>query len=389
MSEGHRNKSWELNPKHVFILSSSGKPVFTRNGDEQEQVTTFGLLQAIASIVQDSGDELLSISAGNRKIVYFMRGSLYFVSISSTGEVDAALYNQLEFIHSQILMILTSKIHSVLIQNPAKDIRELLGLDSMRLLQTSCKHEGTSQYITFNAIPGFVCTTDLREELTVHLKNCIGLSGAVLGMVLYGDALLSYSTNANLDLELPTSDVLLLSSFVGSFKSLRSHDQSWVPICLPNYNSNAYLQAYICNIKLRSSIMQSAKQMSVSLVLIATSAESEVFESLHMGRQGFEESILQQDIPQRLLIAVESQLAYLSTYALPVYCIHFLYIARPQLGDSSNIVTGSHSMSDSIRQRMGVKSRQQSSLTPSQPQPAQCHCFMLEGSITAQTELNR
>ena len=80
--------SWEYLPKHIFILSSSGKPIFSKHGDEQEFVTTFGLLQAIFSLVQDAGDSLKCLKAGNRKIVYFIRNSLYFVSISSTGEPD-------------------------------------------------------------------------------------------------------------------------------------------------------------------------------------------------------------------------------------------------------------------------------------------------------------
>ncbi len=46
---------WERKvKKHIFILSSSGKPIFTRYGDEQEMVTTFGLLQAVVSIVEVS-----------------------------------------------------------------------------------------------------------------------------------------------------------------------------------------------------------------------------------------------------------------------------------------------------------------------------------------------
>jgi len=55
------SKSWELLPKHIFILSSSGKPIFSRNGDEQEIVTTFGLLQAVFSLVQHAGETMKSI----------------------------------------------------------------------------------------------------------------------------------------------------------------------------------------------------------------------------------------------------------------------------------------------------------------------------------------
>ena len=350
-------------------------------------VTTFGLLQAIASIVQDSGDEISSIQAGNRRILYFMRGSLYFVSICSTGEPEAVLYKQLEFMHNQILFILTSRIHDVLRINPAKDIRELLGYDSMKLMHETCKNDVTPACIAFTAVNGFVCAPDLRDDITSHLKSCVTNSGAALGIILYGDMLVSYSTNnATLDLELSTEDVLLLSHFVGHSRSLQSQDQNWIPLCLPAFNSQAYLQAYTCNItfKIPSCVDSDAtKHYSVSLILIATSADPQVFAELHEGRQMLEQEVLRTDIPQRLLIAVESQQAYLSTYAMPHACVHFMYIYRPPLAASAPAKTAS----------LKTKQRNQKAThlpDPTQPPPAQCHCLCLEGQhITSQTEADR
>jgi hypothetical protein len=84
-----------------------------RQGDEQELVTVFGLLQAVASIVEDSGDNLRCIRAGKTRILYMIRHSLYFVAVSSK-ESEAALLVQLQFLYSQILFILTAKvIHSI------------------------------------------------------------------------------------------------------------------------------------------------------------------------------------------------------------------------------------------------------------------------------------
>jgi hypothetical protein len=36
-------------------------------------VTTFGLLQALVSIVQDSGDQIHCIRAGSKRIVYLLK----------------------------------------------------------------------------------------------------------------------------------------------------------------------------------------------------------------------------------------------------------------------------------------------------------------------------
>jgi hypothetical protein len=90
-------------------------------------VTIFGLLQALVSIVQDSGDQIHSIKAGPKRIVYLLKkycdfivmimsnylwydSSLYFVSVSTTGEPEVVLRQQLEFIYNQILFVLTNKV---------------------------------------------------------------------------------------------------------------------------------------------------------------------------------------------------------------------------------------------------------------------------------------
>lgn len=119
---------WELSKKHLFVLSASGKPIFSRIGDEQEIVTTFGLLQAIISIVLDCDDAIQCMKAGDRKIVFFAKNSLYFVAMTFTNEPEIILMKQLQFLYSQILFAVTAKIHDVLLSNPSCDIRQLLGV---------------------------------------------------------------------------------------------------------------------------------------------------------------------------------------------------------------------------------------------------------------------
>lgn len=169
---------WELERKHIFILSSSGKPIFSRYGDEQELVTTFGLLQAVISIVMDSGDDIRSIRAGGRKIVYFMKQSLYFVSISSTNEPEVVLLKQLNFMYNQILLVLTSKVHDVFKSNPAADIRQLIGPDTMRLLSVACESIMTPLPIAFDCLNSLMCHRELREEIVLYLSHTVNESNA-------------------------------------------------------------------------------------------------------------------------------------------------------------------------------------------------------------------
>ena len=52
------SSSWTTHRKHVFILSISGKPIYSRYGREERLVTTYGIMQALYSLVQDDKDVL-------------------------------------------------------------------------------------------------------------------------------------------------------------------------------------------------------------------------------------------------------------------------------------------------------------------------------------------
>lgn len=326
---------WEMNKKHIFILSSSGKPIYSRYGDEQELVTTFGLLQAVVSIVQDAGDEIKCIKAGRRRIVYFIRHSLYFVSISSTGEPEVILKKQLEFMCTQILLVLTSKVYDLLKFNSSKDLRDLLGSDTTRLMSSACQSDLTPTCIAFESVSGFAMDKEHREQVHALMKDCVDRSGAALGLLLFEDSIISYNMNASTQLNLEVSDVLLLTHFVGNSNSLRSHDQNWVPICLPSFNDSAFLQAYISNLHLASG----SKSINLSLVLIATSSEGDVFKELHDGRTRLEESLSSSTIANRIISARASQDSIIRKYLAPAMCLHFLYKIRPTNGLPSQCIS--------------------------------------------------
>lgn len=117
--------------KHIFILSSAGKPVFSLSGDEQRLGALMGLIQALLSLCADcdSGDEMESISAGSRRFVFLKRGNLVLVAVSSSSntsilsdddsersreeeapECESFMRLQLEYLYASILFLLTSKV---------------------------------------------------------------------------------------------------------------------------------------------------------------------------------------------------------------------------------------------------------------------------------------
>lgn len=337
---------WESDvTKHVFILSSSGKPIFSRFGDEQALVATFGLLQAIVSIVQDQGDTLHCIKAGHRRIVYFFRQSLYFISVSSTGEPEAVLSKQLEFLYNQVLLTLTNKVHMVLNQNSSKDLRDLLGFDTTRLMQSACSGDLTPTCIAFESARGYAMPeADLRDELLANLRECVEMSGAALGLILCADALVAYVPNSAMALHLQVADVLLLTHFVENSASLRSHDQHWVPLCLPQFNPGAFLQAYVCDLRVHSMVEEN-RHIDFSLVLISSSSDASMFKELHAGREALEQALVAPSMAPRLLATQDQQATALCKYLGPAMCLHFLYKIRPAAAGPGGAATPAQCMS--------------------------------------------
>jgi len=308
--------------KHIFVLSSSGKPIFSRYGDEQDQVTIFGFIQAVLSIAEDSGDNILALSGGQRRIVFFVRNSLIFVLISSTREPDCILMKQLEFLYSQILLVLTNKVHYILENNSAKDLRSLLGSDTPRLMLAACSEDISSSSVAFESVKGFPMEKNLRDEIISNLQLAINQSGAVVGMLLSGEALIAYCLSPDLPLILQVEDIVLLCHFVSNSSSLRSHEHNWVPICLPGFNSSAYLQAYICDLKVKS------QDYALSLVLISTTQEASMFMSLRDGRQALETFLSTPSISEKLLDRFSAS-NYVDKYLAPSMCLHFAFKYHP------------------------------------------------------------
>ncbi|KAJ1442903.1 trafficking protein Mon1-domain-containing protein [Ochromonadaceae sp. CCMP2298] len=336
--EGPR-PGWELEPKHIFILSSSGKPIFSRYGDEQELVTTFGLLQAMISIVLDSGDSIKSMRAGERKVVFFIRQSMYFVAMSSMDEPEAVLVRQLQFLYHQILLVLTSKVHDVFLNNPSADIRQLLGPDTTRLLSAACAPALTPESVAFEAVPSVACPRALKEEILVSLRHSVLETKAALGILLHKDKLLCYSSNATTELNLSTPDVLLLTHFVANSKSLRSNDHNWVPICLPSFNPRGYLQAYVSNVLVESSVagggeagVGAGDATELTLIFVAASADPDVFKELLRGKAFLAKVFLQPALSSRLLHALSSENCLaVDRFLSSAGCLHFMFKYRPLL----------------------------------------------------------
>ncbi|CAM9201859.1 unnamed protein product, partial [Hapterophycus canaliculatus] len=264
---------WEA-AKHIFVLSSAGKPVFSLSGDEQQLSTLMGLIQALLSLCTDcdSGDELESISAGGRRFVFLKRGNLVLVAVSSSsrplsssdidsdgnGEGDAGeeeeekeeeggeepecesfMRLQLEYLYASILFLLTSKFQGMFTRTPGYDLRGLLdGADtSLRgVVQLAEPSRGRGRMLAGGVETVWMDPT-IRSRVAKALLSAqaaSATSGALYAIWLCGEKLVSLAQPRAPSHRLTSRDLLLLVNFVATQPALRN-GESWTPVCFPRF----------------------------------------------------------------------------------------------------------------------------------------------------------
>ncbi|KAG0373482.1 Vacuolar fusion protein mon1b [Mortierella sp. AD032] len=242
--EDHTSSAWTEHRKHFFILSSAGKPIYARYGDESRISSYMGVIQALISFFADNDDTLRCINAGEHRFVFLLKAPLYLVCVSRSGESEIQLRDQLGYLYAQIISVLTqSQMTRIFEQRNNFDLRGLIGgteifLDSLGKLM--------------NTYPGFMlgaiqCLTmprELRDKVGAVLgrAKCKPLLYALLVTPTQLITLLRPRTHS-----MHPADLHLIFNLLSGSTTFES-SESWTPICLPKFNNKSFLHAYICYI---------------------------------------------------------------------------------------------------------------------------------------------
>ncbi|XP_016482582.1 vacuolar fusion protein MON1 homolog isoform X4 [Nicotiana tabacum] len=205
-SEDDASISWRKRKKHFFILSHSGKPIYSRYGDEHKLAGFSATLQAIISFVENGGDRVNLIRAGKHQMILIL-----------TRSVNRCFEKNAKFDMTPLLggtdVVFSSLIHSFS-WNPATFLH---AYTCLRLAYATRQSAG--------AILQDVADSGVLFAMLMCKHKVIGLVGAQKA-------------------SLHPDDMLLLSNFVMSSESFRT-SESFSPICLPRFNSMAFLYAYV------------------------------------------------------------------------------------------------------------------------------------------------
>ncbi|CAE7556873.1 MON1 [Symbiodinium natans] len=262
-------KEWYFHKRHVLVFTYSGKPVYTRYGEEDGLSGTTGALSAIVSKMAKfffcdgaAADCLRYMTAGEHIFAFLEKGPLWLVCISCAGDLHGDMMCLLERVHMQIITILTAGIERTLVSRPNYDMRGLLGGTEhvVNSMIRWCVQDMFLQCEGFEALP---LAPALRNMATEALKSA-RLPNVLFAFLMAGHRVLSAVSNRQYRLN--ALDLGMVINIIMSSASLRT-GESWTPVCMSQYNDKGFAYAYI-------SFLEGS---DVGVVFLSTASDGEQF----------------------------------------------------------------------------------------------------------------
>uniref|UniRef100_T1IV58 Vacuolar fusion protein MON1 homolog n=1 Tax=Strigamia maritima TaxID=126957 RepID=T1IV58_STRMM len=247
-----QSSEWRHKKKHIFILSEAGKPIYSHHGKEDKLVTLMGVIQALISHIQNNNDTLRSIISGKHKFVFLQRGPIILVAVSKGHESIPQLMMHLTYLYNQILCLLTHKTICHIFENRRNyDLRRLLSgvekfLDNMLFLMA---HEPSFLLGAVRCLP---MESNIRENVSqIIVSSCSKNKDLVFAFLVAKNQLITLVRMKKYFIH--PADLHVLFNLVNASESFKTAE-SWMPICLPKFDSNGFLHGHVSYIDDKSEV---------------------------------------------------------------------------------------------------------------------------------------
>lgn len=273
---------WKSKYKHYLILSSAGKPIYSRHGDQNLINSYIGVIQTIISFYQGSDDSLMGFTAHETRFVISTHGPLYLVAISRLGENDQQLKAQLEALYMQILSTLTLPTLTQIFNNrPNTDLRRPLEGTETLLSSLADTFTKGSPSALLSSLECLTMQRSQRHKIDNSLLKS-RTSKLLYGLIVAGSKLVSVVRPKRHSLH--PSDLQLLFNMLFEADCIRiDHGENWIPVCLPGFNNRGYLYMYVsflgtleeCKevIESKPSTNKRSREEEIAILLISTERE--------------------------------------------------------------------------------------------------------------------
>ncbi|EED82311.1 predicted protein [Postia placenta Mad-698-R] len=209
--------------------------------------STIGVMQALVSIFLDDGDKLRCINAGNTRITFLLRPPLYYACVSSWGEAESVQSKtrfHLEYLHLQILSVVSAEqLRRMFERRNNFDLRRLLS-GTEPLLHSLLGRLEWDIAMSTSSLHCLKMEPMLRKSIadvlvpTSKIKDILYVILIAQGKVITLVRPKKHSIHP--------SDLHILVNTIHSPSIINSSAAaSWLPVCLPKFNSAAFVNAYV------------------------------------------------------------------------------------------------------------------------------------------------
>ncbi|KAJ8509306.1 hypothetical protein ONZ45_g8521 [Pleurotus djamor] len=221
--------SHRYTPREYYVLTDAGKPVFVSRPDDSNN---------------DEGDKLRCINTPTSRITFLIRSPLYYVCYSDWGEPESVTRSHLEYLHLQIISIVTaSHLRRLFERRGNFDLRRLL--DGAESFLTSILSR--LEFDLAISTSSLLCLK-LDQPLRKRAADCLIPTSKmkdVLYVFLVANGRVVTLLRPKKHSIHPADIHILLNTIYNPSIIHSPATTSCVPICLPKFNPSGFMNAYI------------------------------------------------------------------------------------------------------------------------------------------------
>lgn len=237
-------QQWRAKLKHFLILSSAGKPIYSRHGDDRLVTNYIGVVQTLISFYQSTNQVLKGFTAGDVRFVVMTKGPLNLVAITRLAESDAQLRSQLDALYMQILSTLTlPSMERMFAARANYDLRRpLQGTETL----LSALADGFTRGSPSTLLSALECLK-LRKSHRHTINDTLlrtRSENLLYGLIVASGKLVSVVRPKKHSLH--PGDLHLIFNMLFEAGSVKAGGgENWIPLCLPGFNNTGYLYMYV------------------------------------------------------------------------------------------------------------------------------------------------
>ncbi|KAF9485853.1 DUF254-domain-containing protein [Pholiota conissans] len=234
-------------PREYFVLTDAGKPVFISQpggGDQDGMASTMGIMQALISVFLDDSDKLRSINAGRTRITFVLRPPLYYACVSSWGEPESVTRSHLEYLHLQILSIVTgAQLKRIFERRTNFDLRRLLN-GAEPFMNSLLARLESDMAMSMSALHCLKMEPSLRKRIAETLVPNPKMKDMLYIILIANNRVVTLIRPRKHSIH--PADLHIILNTIHSPSIYNSPaNASWIPVCLPKFNPSGFVNAYI------------------------------------------------------------------------------------------------------------------------------------------------